>query len=192
MDKSVKELFEKGRTCYNFSEKPVTEALLEDIYNLTKMGPTSGNCCPLRIIFIQSEEAKKRLLTCVMEGNVAAVDAAPVTALFAYDTRFFEKMSFLYPTNPSLADFFRTNEAAGQETAFRNSTLQAAYFMIAARSKGLDCGPMSGFDPIKIESTFLQGTHWKINFICNLGYAAGESKYPRLPRIEFKDSCSFS
>lgn len=188
MDISVKELFEKGRTWYNFAPKKVSRALLEEIYNITKMGPTSANCCPLRIMFIESKEAKQKLATCVMAGNVAAVESSPVTAVFAYDSRFFEKMPHLFPHNPGIADYFK-DEKVGYESGFRNSTLQAAYFMIVARSKGLACGPMSGFDPIKIETTFFQGLHWKVNFICNLGYAQGEPNYPRLARLAFDEVC---
>lgn len=190
MDISVKELFEKGRTWYNFAEKPVSRALLEEIYNLTKMGPTSANCCPLRIIFIESKEAKQKLATCVMEGNVPAVMSSPVTAIFTYDSRFFEKMPQLFPHNLGIGEYFK-DEKIGHQTAFRNSSLQAAYFMVVARSKGLSCGPMSGFDPIKIETSFLAGTHWKPNFICNLGYAQGEPKYPRLVRPSFDEVCKF-
>lgn len=188
MDISVKELFENGRSCYNFSAKKVERRVLEEIYNLTKMGATSYNCCPLRIMFVESTAAKKKLLSCVMEGNVANIAAAPVTALFAYDSRFAEKFSILMPSMPNLADVFK-NEKIALDTAFRNSTLQAAYFMVVARSKGLACGPMSGFDHIKLETAFFQGTHWKANFICNLGYPEGEPKYPRLPRFKFDDVC---
>ena len=139
-------------------------------------------------MFIQSADAKKRLLECVAPGNADAVTSAPVTALFAYDAKFTDKMSILCPHNPSIAEYFK-NPKVGLDTAMRNATLQAAYFMIVARSKGLACGPMSGFDSIKLETTFFQGTHWKANFICNLGYANGEPKYPRLPRLGFDDVC---
>jgi len=173
MDISVKSLFNNGRTCTNFASKTVSKALLEDVYDLAKMGPTSANTCPMRIVFVQSAGSRKKLLDCVMPGNVAAVQSAPVTALFAYDERFIDKMPILL----------------AHDTATRNATLQAAYFMVIARSRGLACGPMSGFDPIKLETTFFQGSHWKANFICNLGYANGEPKYPRLPRLAFDDVC---
>jgi nitroreductase len=188
MDISVKSLFENGRTCTNFASKAVPRSLLEDIYNLAKMGPTSANTCPMRIVLVQSADARKKLLSCVMPGNVAAVESAPVTALFAYDERFTDKMPILFPQNPGMAEYFK-NPKVGLDTAMRNATLQAAYFMIVARSKGLACGPMSGFDSIKLETTFFQGTHWKANFICNLGYPQGEPKYPRLPRLGFDDVC---
>ena len=188
MDLSVQELFEKGRTCHNFSSKTVSRALLEEIYDLTKMGSTSYNTCPMRVIFVQSADAKKKLLGCVMAGNVEPTKSAPVTALFAYDTRFADKMPVLLPGNAGVIEFFKDHKAA-HDTATRNATLQAAYFMVIARSKGLACGPMSGFDPIKLETAFFQGTHWKVDFICNLGYAQGEPKYPRLPRLQFDEAC---
>lgn len=188
MNISVQELFEKGRTCTHFANKPISQSLLEEIYHLMKMGPTSANTCPLRIMFVQSADAKKRLLNCVMPGNVAAVTSAPVTALFAYDAKFADKMSILFPHNPGMAEYFK-DPKVGLDTATRNSTLQAAYFMIIARSKGLACGPMSGFDTNKLEAEFFHGTDWKANFICNLGYAEGEAQFRRLPRLVFNDVC---
>jgi len=188
MDISVKSIFNDGRTCTNFTSQAIPNSLLEEIYNLAKMGATSANTCPMRIIFVQSAESRKKLLDCVMTGNLAAVESAPVTALFAYDERFIDKMPILFPHNPGMAEYFKNPQIA-LDTATRNATLQAAYFMIAARSKGLACGPMSGFDPIKLETTFFQGMHWKANFICNLGYAQGDPQYPRLPRLGFDDAC---
>ena len=188
MDISVNALFEKGRSCHNFSSRKVSRVLLEEIYDLAKMGPTSYNTCPMRVIFVESADAKKKLLDCVMSGNVEPTKSAPVTALFAYDTRFADQMPILVPGNAGAIEFFKDQKVA-HETATRNATLQAAYFMVVARSKGLACGPMSGFDPIKLETAFLQGTHWKIDFICNLGYANGEPKYPRLPRLAFDQAC---
>ena len=123
-----------------------------------------------------------------MEGNVAPTKSAPVTAIFAYDTRFADKMPILLPGNAGVIELFKDPKIANG-TAIRNATLQAAYFMIVARSKGLACGPMSGFDSVKIEAEFLQNSHWKADFICNLGYAEGEPKYPRLPRLGFDDVC---
>jgi 3-hydroxypropanoate dehydrogenase len=188
MDISVKDLFENGRSSYNFLSQKISHEILKEIYDLTKMGSTSYNCCPLRIVFVEADDAKKKLLACAMEGNVAAISAAPMTAIFAYDSRFMEKFSTLLPTMPQVADYFK-DEKMAFDTAFRNSSLQAAYFMIVARSKGLSCGPMSGFDATKLDAMFFAGTTWKANFICNLGYAEGEAKYPRLPRLEFEDVC---
>jgi nitroreductase len=189
MEISVEDLFTKGRTCNDFIEKTVPQELLEEIYNIMKFGPTSANCCPLRIKFISSKAAKEELLGCVMQGNVAAVTKAPVTAIFAQDMKFYEKMDILFAHNPGMKSFYAGNELAAKETAFRNSTLQAAYFMVVARSKGLALGPMSGFDTAKLDEAFFAGTSLKSNFICNIGYAAGEPEHKRLPRLEFGDVC---
>lgn len=190
---SIDKIYNEARTWtsfYTYQEKPVPNELLSEIYNLAKMGPTSGNCCPLRIYFVQSEGAKQKLLNCVMEGNVEAVKSSPVTAIFAYDIKFHEKMDYLFPTGKALREAFATNDKLAFDTAFRNSSLQAAYFILAARSKGLATGPMSGFDPVKLEKEFFgDNPNLKVNFICNLGYAKGEPKYPRLPRLDFEDAC---
>ncbi len=189
MDISVKELFTIGRTNNNFKKEKISNELLEEIYNIAKFGPTSANCCPLRIKFVLSEAEKKKLLGCVMDGNVAAVTNAPVTAIFAYDTKFYDKMDILFPHNPGIKSFFSSDESVAKEIAFRNATLQAAYFMVVARSKGLALGPMSGYDSTKLDEAFFAGTSLKSNFICNMGYAAGEPEHKRLPRLEFGDVC---
>lgn len=189
MDISVQDLFNKGRTCVDFTDQLVSKELLEEIYNITKFGPTSANCCPLRIKFITSAAAREKLLSCVMEGNKASITNAPVTAIFAYDLKFYEKMDRLFAHNPGMRSFFASNEAAAKDTAFRNSALQAAYFMVVTRSKGLALGPMSGFDSAKLDEAFFAGTSFKSNFICNIGYATGEPKHARLPRLEFEEVC---
>ncbi len=189
MELSVHDLFTNGRTCRSFAKKEISRKLLEEIYNLTKLGATSANCCPLRIVFVQGEKAKQKLLECAMAGNVEAIKNAPVTALFAYDSRFYEKLPILFPQNPGMKNYFTSSESVTVENAFRNSTLQAAYFMVVARSKGLATGPMSGFDATKLESAFFSGTHWKANFICNLGYAEGKPQFERLPRLPFDEVC---
>ncbi|GAB4163191.1 MAG: malonic semialdehyde reductase [Rickettsiaceae bacterium] len=186
--RTIKDVF-SDRTCYKFKNTPLTEELLKEIYDLMKLGPTSSNSCPLRIIFVQSLDAKSRLEKCLMEGNIAKVRSAPVTALFAYDPKFYNKMDILNPVAPQFKTYFATSKKAAIDTATRNSTLQAAYFMIAARGLGLDCGPMSGFNSEAIEKEFLAGTGLKINFICNLGYKDQENPYPRLPRLDFSEVC---
>jgi len=184
--RNIEEIF-NDRTCYKFQEKPVDIILLKKIYDLTKLGPTSGNGCPLRIIFVQNAPEKAKLEQCVMEGNVAKVHSAPVVALFAYDTKFQSKMERL---NPMMRSYFDSlSPEISNMVALNNSTLQAAYFMMIARGFGLDCGPMAGFDAAKIESEFLSGSDWKINFLCNLGYKDGENPYPRLPRLDFDEAC---
>jgi nitroreductase len=189
MDLSVQELFTNSRTCNKFSEEIPSQKLLEEIYNITKFGPTSANCSPLRIKFVSTKKAKDKLLGCVMQGNVASVTKAPVIAIFAFDLKFHEKMDVLFAHNPGMKNFYGTNEVAAKETAFRNSTLQAAYFMVVARSKGLGLGPMSGFDVAKLDEEFFAGTSLKSNFICTMGYPDGEPEHPRLPRLEFDEAC---
>jgi len=187
---SLTDLFEKGRTCYKFSDKKIDQGMLQEIYELMKLGPTSANSCPLRITFITSPEAKARLLPLMMEGNIEKVKSAPVTALFAYDETFYEKMPFLYPINPAFKKIYLKNETLSIETAFRNSTLQAAYFIMIARSLGLDCGPMSGFNSKGINKEFFSNTTYKINFMCNLGYRLEDTNYPRLPKLKFEEACN--
>lgn len=187
---NILEIFQKGRTCNEFSSKDIDEDILIDIYDLMKLGPTSANSSPLRILFIKKGDNKDKLMDCIMPGNIEKTSSAPIVAIFAWDEKFFEKMDFLFPVSSALADFFRSNEEASQDSAFRNSTLQAAYFMIIARSYGLDCGPMSGFDNKKLDEMFFSGTNYKSNFICNLGYKAdSEPKYDRLPKLSFEDVC---
>ena len=186
--RTIQEIF-TDRTCYKFQNKPIDTALLKQIYDLMKLGPTSGNSCPLRIIFIQSSDARSKLMRCVMEGNIDKIQSAPVTALFAYDSKFYDQMDKTNPVSPALKEYFSSSEDIATDTAMRNSTLQAAYFMIIARAFGLDCGPMSGFNVELMEKEFLVASDFKINFICNLGYRDNENPYPRLPRLEFEDVC---
>lgn len=186
--RNINDIF-SDRTCYKFQDKPVDVAILHKIYDLMKLGPTSGNSLPLRIIFVHTFEAKSRLENCVMAGNTAKVRSAPVVALFAYDPEFYTLMNKTNPVSPDMQNYFASSETVALDTATRNSTLQAAYFLMIARGFGLDCGPMSGFDPQKIEKEFLADTKFKINFICNLGYKDGDNPFPRLPRLEFEEAC---
>ena len=178
------------RTCSKFLDKPVSKEMLVKIYDLMKMGPTSANACPLRIVFVQNSLEKEKLCKTAMEANIAKIKSAPVTALFAYDMKFYEKMDKLYPTGKFLQDLFaKSTEDALDREALRNSTMQAAYFMMIARGMGLDCGPMSGFDPVALNEVFFKNTNYRINFICNIGYKDGDSPYPRLPRLGFDEAC---
>jgi 3-hydroxypropanoate dehydrogenase len=186
--RNINDIF-KDRTCNKFLDKAVSKELLMQIHDMAKLGPTSGNCCPLRIVFVQSPAEKDKLSSCLMEGNIEKTKAAPVTALFAYDAQFYNGMEVINPVAPELIKFFASSKDIALDTATRNSTLQAAYFMLAARGLGLDCGPMSGFNKESIEKNFFADTKFKINFICNLGYADGESEHPRLPRWEFDQVC---
>ncbi len=185
---NIEEVFQ-GRTCNKFLDKAINNDLLVKIHDMAKLGPTSGNSCPLRIVFVQSVEEKSKLYKCLMEGNIEKTKSAPVTALFDYDAKFYEEMETINPVAPDLIKFFASSEEVALDTAVRNSTLQAAYFMLAARGVGLDCGPMSGFDNKAIEETFFRGTNFKIDFICNLGYADGENEHARLPRWDFDKVC---
>lgn len=190
MDKSIAEIFLKERTCYNFdSNKPVSQSLLKEIYDIMKMGPTSANCSPLRMVFVESKLEKDRLLSCVMDGNVNNIQSAPMTVIFAYDLKFYEKMDKLFAHNPNMKSFFSGSESVAVDTAIRNSTLQAAYFMIVARSKGLALAPMSGFDSAKINKEFFNDSGLRVNFISSLGYRSQEEVYLRLPRLDFDEVC---
>ncbi len=179
-------LFIEARTHSAWLDKPVDEELLKQIHDLCKFGPTSVNCCPMRIVFVKSKEAKEKLKPCLAEGNVAKTMAAPVIALIAMDMEFYEKLPRLFP-HTDARSWFVGNEDYITSTAFRNSSLQGAYFMLAARALGLDCGPMSGFDNAKLDEAFFSGTKFKSNFICSLGYGDASKLYPRSPRFEFDE-----
>ena len=165
------------------------DEILENIYNAAKMGPTSANCSPLRIIFVKSKEAKEKLRPTLSPTNVDKTMTAPVTAIFAQDIEFYDSFAKLFPHNPDVKSWFVGSDELVKATAFRNSTLQAAYFIIAARAYGIDCGPMSGFDNAMVDEAFLKGTSYKSNFICNLGYGTTQGLHPRLPRFEFSEAC---
>lgn len=187
--RNIEEIFH-DRTCSKFLNRPVNKDLLIKIYDLAKLGPTSGNCCPLRIVFVQSQAEKSKLYKALMEGNIEKTKSAPLTALFAYDIKFYEEMEKINPIAPDLIKYFASSKEVALDTAIRNSTLQAAYFMLAARGAGLHCGPMSGFNKETIEKEFFVNTNYKVNFICNLGYADGANPHSRLPRWEFDKVCS--
>jgi len=178
-------LFRTARTANAWQDRPVPAELLHQIYDLMKFGPTSANCCPLRIAFLQTPEAKARLKPFLLEANVEKTMAAPVVAVLAMDMRFHEHLPFLFPHADAKA-WFDGNDKLIADTAFRNSSLQAAYFMLAARALGLDCGPMSGFDPDKVNAEFFPDGRFHVNFICNLGYGDHSKTFPRSPRFGFE------
>jgi len=182
-------IFTKARTYNSWQDRDVSDDLLQEAYNLARMGPTSANCSPLRIIFIKSPTEKERLKPALAEGNQNKTMQAPVVALFAHDMEFYENLPFLFP-HADARSWFAGNETAIQDTAFRNGTLQAAYFIIAARALGLDCGPMSGFDVDKVNDIFFPDGKHKVNFLCNIGYGSEEGLHPRAPRFEFDQTCS--
>ncbi|MFZ6742750.1 malonic semialdehyde reductase [Undibacterium sp. JH2W] len=181
-------LFTTARTHNAWLDKPVTDAQLQEIYDLMKWGSTSANCSPARIVFVRSDAEKQKLLDCVSQGNFEKTKTAPVTAIVGMDMEFFEKLPQLFP-HADARSWFAGNQANIDATAFRNSSLQGAYFMLAARALGLDCGPMSGFDADKLNATFFAGTTVKVNFICNLGYGDAQQLFPRSPRLSFDEAC---
>ncbi len=186
---AMKQLFTEARTHNGWLPEPVSDDILRKVYDLAKFGPTSANCGPLRIVFVKTRAAKERLRPILMEGNVEKTMAAPVTALLGMDMKFYDHLPMLFPHAPDARSWFAGNEANISETAMRNSSLQGAYFMIAARAYGLDCGPMSGFNKEKADEVFFKGTSYKSNFLCNLGYGDKTKLFPRSPRFKFEDVC---
>ncbi len=183
-------LFRKARTHRVWLDKPVNDDLLRQLYDLMKWPPTSATCSPARIVFLRTREAKERLRPALSRGNVDKTMTAPVTAILAYDLKFYENMDRLYPENPALRERFASPDLA-EVTAFRNGTLQGAYFIIAARALGLDCGPMSGFDNARVDAEFFRAPleHLKSNFLCNLGYGDASKLSPRNLRLQFDEAC---
>lgn len=181
-------IFRNARTHNGWLDRPVEPALLRRIYDVARMGPTSANCSPQRIVFVASKEAKERLKPALSEGNRDKTMAAPVTAIFAYDLTFYEHLPRLFPHNPTARDWFAGKPHA-EATALVNGTLQAAYFMITARAFGLDCGPMAGFDKAVVDQAFFPEGTWKSNFLCNLGYGDASKLFPRSPRLDFEEAC---
>ena len=180
-------LLTEARTHYGWQDRDVPDDTLRELYDIAKMGPTSMNQQPMRLIFVRSQEAKRKLEPMLMEGNRPKMMSAPVTAIVGYDTRFFEKLPEIYPPNPDAKKIFEGKETMAELNAFRNGTLQGAYLMIAARAVGLDVGGMSGFDNAKVDEAFFAGTGIKSNFLVNLGYADESKIFRRLPRLAFDD-----
>ncbi len=188
MNVTTEQLFDHARTQNGFTAEPVPEARLHQLYEMMKWGPTSANCSPARIVFVRSPEAKEKLLAGMSPGNIEKTKAAPVTAIIGMDMAFYEQLPFLFPHADAKSWFVGKKEFA-DTTAFRNSSLQGAYFIIAARALGLDCGPMSGFDGAKVDAAFWAGTEVKTNFICNLGHGDPAKVFARSPRLSFEQAC---
>lgn len=184
-------LFRSARSQNGWLARDIEVETLRKIWELAKWGPTSSNMSPMRVIFVRSVEGKKALLPFIEAGNVHKVTTAPVSAIIGADYAFYEHLPVLFPHNPAAADRFRgdENKPAAAAAAFRNGSLQGAYFMIAARAYGLDCGPISGFDGEGVDQAFWQGTQVRTNFICNLGYGDPSYLFPRLPRLSFEQVC---
>lgn len=182
-------IFREARTHNGWQPKPVSDETLRQLYELMKWGPTSANCSPARILFLRSKEAKERLKPALSSGNLAKTMAAPVTAVVAYDLKFYDLLPRLFPHDQKARSWFTSDENVARTTAFRNGTLQGAYMIIAARAVGLDCGPMSGFDNAKVDAAFFAGQDVKSNFLCNLGYGDPAKLFGRSPRLGFDEAC---
>lgn len=185
---ALEQLFLNARTHNGWQDKSVSEELLRKLYDLLKFAPTSANASPARFLFLTSKEMKEKLKPFLLEGNIEKTMQAPVTVVIGYDVKFYEHLPFLFPHTDAKA-WFVGNEALIEETAFRNSSLQGGYLMMAARSLGLDCGAMSGFDKEKVNATFFPEGNVKVNFLCNLGYGDPEKLFPRSPRFSFEQVC---
>lgn len=183
---ALEQIFLSARTHSVWLDKPVPDELLVRVVDLMKLGPTSANCSPARVVFVKSPEAKARLKPFLSAGNLDKTLKAPVTAILGYDLEFYEKLPRLFPHTDARSWFTGKPEHI-VETAFRNGSLQGAYFIIAARSLGLDCGPMSGFDQAGVTVEFFAGTPIKANFLCNLGYGDASALKPRSPRLAFEE-----
>lgn len=181
-------MFRDARTHSAWRDQEVSDVLLEAVYDLAKMGPTSANCSPMRVVYLRSAEAKARLKPALAEGNVAKTMAAPATAIIAYDLEFYEQLPKLFPHADARA-WFKGKPDHIEETAVRNGSLQGAYFIMAARALGLDCGPMSGFDNKVVDNTFFPAGKIRSNFLCNLGYGDADKLHPRSPRLAFDEAC---
>lgn len=185
---ALDQLFLDARSHNGWQDRPVPEDLLRRVWDLARMGPTSANSSPARIHFVVSDAAKAKLKPCLMEGNVEKSMTAPAVAIIGYDMAFHDRLGELFPHEDARA-WFAGNEALIAETAFRNGTLQGAYFMLAARALGLDCGPMSGFDRDAVNAEFFAGTTIRSNFLCGVGYGDPAKLFARSPRLAFDDAC---
>ena len=187
-DKQLALLFGEARSMNGWQDKEVSNDMVKSIYELTKMGPTSTNCCPARFKFIKSDDQKQLLKETLLPNNVDKVMSAPVIAIIGYDLDFSDNMSKLFP-HMDVAPMYKGNAEFNQATAFRNSSLQGAYFMMVSRALGLDCGPMSGFNNDLVDQTFFKDTNIKSNFLCCIGYGDPSKIFMRLPRLDFDDAC---
>ena len=181
-------LFREARTHNGWADKEVSDVLLQAVFDLAKMGPTSANCSPQRIVYVKTQAGKEKLKPALMAGNVEKTMAAPVTAILGYDLEFYEQLPKLFP-HTDARSWFLGNDDLIEATAFRNGSLQGAYFILAARALGLDCGPMSGFDNAMVDQAFFPDGKVKSNFICSLGYGDPSKLFPRSPRFDFDEVC---
>jgi 3-hydroxypropanoate dehydrogenase len=187
-DRALDRLFRTARSHNAWLARPIPDALVRELYELSKWGPTAANSTPARFVFVRSAAAKERLKPHLMAGNVEKTMTAPCCVIVAYDSLFHDLMPKLFPSR-DMRSAFVGNDALIEETAKRNSTLQGAYLMLAARALGLDCGPMSGFNAGSLDAEFFADGRWKSNFLCTLGYGSDEKLFPRNPRLDFDEAC---
>ena len=190
-ESALEQLFRTARTHNSWTGKPVADDTLRTLYDLMKWGPTSANCSPARVVFVRTPEGKARLLGAMSPGNQEKTRAAPVTAIIAMDLEFHEKLPALFP-HADARSWFAGKPALIESTAFRNSSLQGAYLMLAARALGMDCGPMSGFDADKLNAEFFPDGKVRANFVCNLGYGDPSGLFARSPRLAFDEACTLA
>jgi 3-hydroxypropanoate dehydrogenase len=190
-DTALDVLFRNARTKWEFTDEPVTDDDLKKLYDLVILGPTSANCLPARFVFVRSEEGKAKLRPALSAGNLDKTMAAPVTVIVAHDPLFYQHLPKLFPPADAKA-WFSGNPDLAEETAFRNSTLQGAYLIMAARALGIDSGAMSGFDKSKVDRAFFTESGWKSNFLINLGHGKPEHPFPRLPKLTFEEATLFA
>ncbi len=189
-DAALDQLFRKAHTYHGFdASRPVTDAMLHELYDLLKWAPTTANSNPARFVFVRSAEGKKKLEPALSPGNHDKTMHSPCTVIVAYDLEFYEKLPKLFP-HVDARSWFAGKPPHIQVTALRNGSLQGAYLILAARALGLDCGPMSGFDNHKVDEAFFAGTHWRSNFLCNLGFGLPGKTHARNPRLAFDEACS--
>ena len=189
-EKDIKKvIFSNARTYNDWQRKGVSNKILNELYDLMKFGPTSANCSPSRIIFIKSPEAKERLKPFIIESNLEKTMTAPVTAIIAFDIDFHKHLPKLFPHDLDAQNWFNYSQEVAYTNAFRNSSIQGGYFIIAARMLGLDCGPMSGFDQNGLDKEFFPNSNIKSNFLCNIGYGDPTNIFKRSPRFEFDEVC---
>jgi 3-hydroxypropanoate dehydrogenase len=190
-DHALDTLFRSARTKWQWTEEPVTDADLAALYELVKVGPTSANSSPARFVFVRTPEGKEMLKSALSPGNIDKTMAAPVTVIVAYDTHFYNELPKLLPSADAKS-WFSDNPDLAKDTAFRNSTLQGAYMILAARALGIDSGAMSGFDHGKLDLAFFGKSSWKSNFLLNLGHGVAEHPYERLPKLTFEEATLFA
>jgi 3-hydroxypropanoate dehydrogenase len=188
--RAQRRLLTEARSQNAWLARPVSDELLHELYDLAKWGPTSMNCSPMRVTFVRSTGPRAQLVSAVSPGNVEKVRTAPVVAIVAHDTAFYQRLPKLFPHRPDAGDVFRDRPALAAETCLRNSSLQGGYFILAARMLGLDCGPLSGFDASIVNAMFFEGTSLRVNFLCCLGYGDPGGLFPRSPRLAFDEACT--